>query len=264
MYFRRFNLPTGDSALIPSDIALKLPDNSSLDAKRLHFLVYIPWDDKYLQSLDNADNAYTDFFREMLPYLHARTTDVHIATCMPFIHEFLRAHQGTIDEKVVYIAFILHDSGWSQMSDEEIASSLGITGLALNDDAIHPKERHAILGRNIAMHVLEQEPYASQLTVGQRELIYNAILYHDKPWELGVNGAIPLEMKIVCDVDHLWSFTHENFWQDIVRKKVNPISYLKNLNDELASYFVTEKGKEKAKLLLFERQVEVESWRRLV
>src|SRR6202022_4982506 len=108
---------------------------------------------------------------------------------------------------------------------------------------------------NIAMHVLEREPYASQLTGGQRELIYNAILYHDKPWELAVDGAIPIEMKIVCDVDHLWSFTRENFWQDIIRKKVNPISYLKNLDNELASYFVTEKGKEKATLLLFERQV---------
>lgn len=261
MNFRRFDLPTGNSVLIPNDIELKLPDNSSLDAEKLHFLVYIPWNDTYLQSLDNA---YKDFFREMLPYLHVRTTDVHVATCMPFINELIHAHGGVIDEKVVYIAFILHDSGWSQMSNEEIASSLGITGLALNGDAIRPKEKHAILGRNIAMHVLEHEPYASQLTRNQRELIYNAILYHDKPWELAVNGAIPIEMKIVCDVDHLWSFTHENFWQDVVRKKVSPISYLKNLNNDLASYFVTERGKEKAKFLLYERQAEVESWRRFV
>ena len=60
MNFRRFDLPTGNSVLIPSDIELKLPDNSSLDAEKLHFLFYIPWNDTYLQSLDNA---YKDFFQ---------------------------------------------------------------------------------------------------------------------------------------------------------------------------------------------------------
>lgn len=261
MNFRRFNLPTGNSVLIPSDIQLKLPNNTSLNVENLHFLIYIPWNDLYLQFVDNP---YKDFFKKMLPYLHVRTTDVHVATCAPFLKELINAHAEIIDEQVVYIAFILHDSGWSQMNDEEIANSLGITGLALNSDAIGPKEKHAILGRNIAMQVLEHEPYASQLTRNQRELIYNAILYHDKPWELAVDGAIPIEMKIVCDVDHLWSFTHENFWQDVVRKEVSPISYLKNLNDELASYFVTEEGKEKAKFLLHERRIEVEAWRRFL
>jgi hypothetical protein len=261
MNFREFELPMSNSVLIPSDIELKLPEKTPLNAKKLQFLVNIPWSDKYLQYVDKE---YLDFFNRVLPYLHVRTTDVHVATCIPFIKEFIQAHDGYIDEKVVYIAFILHDSGWSQMSEEEIVSSLGVTGLALNEKAISSKEKHAVLGRNIAMHVLGQEPYASQVTQQQKDLIYNAVLYHDKPWELVVNGAIPVEMKIVCDVDHLWSFTHENFWQDTVRKRVDPTTYLKNLNNDLASYFVTEKGKEKATILLHKREVEVELWRRLV
>jgi hypothetical protein len=261
MNFKSFDLPTGNSVLIPDDIELKLPGRSSLDAKRVHFLVYIPWNDRYLHYVDDA---YRDFFSKMLPYLHVRTTDVHVAICMPFIKDFIHACDGAIDEKVVYTAFILHDAGWSQMSDEEIASSLGVTGLALKGDAIRPKEKHAVLGRSIAIQVLEYEPYAFQFTAEQRHLIYNAILYHDKPWELAVNGNIPLEMKIVCDVDHLWSFTHDNFWQDVVRKGVNPVSYLQNLNTDLAAYFITGQGKEKASILLRERQVEVESWSTLV
>ena len=67
-------------------------------------------------------------------------------------------------------------------------------------------------------------------------------------------------MKLVCDVDHLWSFTHENFWQDTARKSVAPDSYLKNLENDLDGYFVTEQGKRKARSLIEERQVEVEEW----
>src|SRR5438309_1122664 len=98
MNFRKFELPMGNSVLIPSDIELKLPEKSPLNAKKLHFLVYIPWGEKYFQCVDKE---YLDFFNQVLPYLHARTTDVHIATCMPFIKEFIHAYDGHIDEKVV-------------------------------------------------------------------------------------------------------------------------------------------------------------------
>lgn len=52
---------------------------------------------------------------------------------------------------------------------------------------------------------------------------------------------------IVCDVDHLWSFTKENFWQDTVRKEIDPELYAQNLARDLDGYFVTDAGKKKAK-----------------
>ena len=65
---------------------------------------------------------------------------------------------------------------------------------------------------------------------------------------------------MVCDVDHLWSFTHENFWQDTVRKGVDPPAYLANLGADLESCFVGEAGRRKAKQMLKARANEVRSW----
>ena len=47
---------------------------------------------------------------------------------------------------------------------------------------------------------------------GQTEGTYlQAIRYHVKPQQLAGMGVIPAEARIVCDADHLWSFTHANF-----------------------------------------------------
>jgi hypothetical protein len=258
--FTPFKVSPKILAWIPDDIELRIPEKTSLDPVNLHFLIYIPWNDRYIE---RVDPAYRDFFRTVLPYLHFRTTDVHVVTCLPFISELIGATQEKVDERVVQIAFILHDSGWSQMSELEIAHSLGVEGLSLSGEAINPKARHAILGRDIARKILGDYPFQPALTAVLKDQIYEAILYHDKPWELAAGGEIPIHMKIVCDVDHLWSFTHPNFWQDTVRKGVQPDSYLKNLGDDLEDYLVTEPGKQKARELLGLRGAEVDVWKTL-
>ena len=253
-----FNLPIGESAWIPADIELRIPDKTSLDPSNLHYLIYIPWHDKYLELIDDA---YRDFFKVVLPFLHVRTTDVHVATCLPFIKELVQAEEETLDERVVHIAFMLHDSGWSQMTEVEIAHSLGVQGLNLSGDAINPKARHAFLGQQIAQKILGEYQFNPPLTSKQKDWIYQAILFHDKPQELAAGSEIPTTVKVVCNADHLWSFTHPNFWQDTLRKGVKPDSYLENLGKDLENYFVSEPGKQKAKQLLEARGVEVEAWK---
>jgi hypothetical protein len=255
--FILFRLPSGETAWIPSDVNLRFPDKTSIDPSLLHYLIYIPWDDKYIEKVDPA---YRGFFEAVLPYLHVRTTDIHIATCLPFVNELIRADHESVDEQVVYPAFILHDSGWSQMSELEIAESLGVKGLALSGEAVTPKARHVKLGKEIAQRILGEYPFQPPLTDKQKELIYLAILYHDKPQELATLGGIPASVRVVCDVDHLWSFTHENFWQDTVRKGVDPRVYLENLSKDLDGYFVAEPGRQKARQMLEVRGSEVKSW----
>ena len=257
--FRVFNLPTGEQAFIPADVELKLPEQAALGPNQLHFLIYIPWNHRYLGQIDKS---YRDFFITVLPYLHTRTTDVHIATCFPFVNELIQAAGAKVDEQVIHLAFILHDVGWSQLSEAEIAASLGITGVALTASARGPKEKHALVGRDLAQQLLARYPFAPPLTETQKEWIAQAILYHDKPWELARPAALPLEIKLVCDVDHLWSLTHENFWQDTVRKGVAPPTYLSSLESDLEAYFITEPGKTKARYLLQKRQAEVLAWTR--
>ncbi len=256
--FVPFSLPTGQVGWIPDDIELRIPDNSSLDTGDLHYLIYIPWHDKYLELVDEA---YRDFFKVVLPFLHVRSTDVHVATCLPFIKEIVQAEGEPVDERVVQIAFMLHDSGWSQMTELEIAKSLGVTGLSLSGEAIQPKAKHAILGQQVAQKILGEYSFQPPLTLEQKEWIYKAILFHDKPQELATAGGIPTSVKVVCNVDHLWSFTHPNFWQDTLRKGVEPAAYLENLGKDLDHYFVSEPGKRKARQLIEARGQEVEAWK---
>ena len=255
--FRLFTLPKDEQALIPEELELQLPEQSTLAPELLHFLLFIPWSDHLLS---RVDAPYRDFFQVVLPYLHTRTTDVHIATCFPFADELIQAAGTAVDERVVHLAFLLHDVGWSQLSEAEIAASLGVTGVTLNAQALGPKEKHALVGKDLAQRLLASYPFDPQLTTAQHDWICQAVLYHDKPWELAKQGKLPLEIKLVCDVDHLWSFTHENFWQDTVRKGVAPPTYLTNLERDVATYFVTEQGKHKARALLENRREEVERW----
>jgi hypothetical protein len=256
--FTQFKSPNGKSVWIPDDIELRIPKKTSLDPASVHFLIYIPWHDYYLKSVDPA---YLDFFKTVLPTLHVRTTNVHVTTCLPFIKDLIKQSDREVDERVVQIAFMLHDSGWSRMSEMEIAHSLGVQGLSLSGEAVNPKERHVILGQQIAQETLDQYPFQLPLTDSQKDSIYQAILYHDKPWELAKRGELPASMEIVCNVDHLWSFTHKNFWQDTVRKEVPPDSYLENLGQDLNGYFVSESGRRKARQLLSDRRDEVLAWK---
>ncbi len=255
--FRSFDLPSGERAWIPSDISLRIPQLTSIAPHLLHHLVYIPWDPRYLELVDPA---YRDFVSYVLRYLHVRTTDVHVATCLPFARELMRDTPGPVDAQVVHVAFILHDCGWSQMSDQELADSLGVEGLALSGAAVSPKARHAELGRDLATRLLTQYALDPPLGDEQKEMIYTAILFHDKPGQLAAMGNGPTSIQIVCDTDHLWSFTHENFWQDTLRKDVDPRLYLNALGKDLDGYFVTAPGKEKALQLLKDRDIEVRRW----
>jgi hypothetical protein len=255
--FTLFNLPGGGSIWIPADVNLQLPISISIRPDLIHYLIYIPWDDKYLEGIDPA---YREFFRTVLPYLHSRTTDVHVATCLPFVKELLTAERRRGDERVVNLAFILHDSGWSQMTEIEVANSLGVKGLVLAGTAINPKLRHAELGVELARRILMEYTFQTQLTTRQIDLISQAILYHDRPQQLARMGIIPLELQVVCDVDHLWSFTHANFWQDTARKSIDPKTYLNNLENDLDGYFVSEPAKLKARKMLEQRALETNSW----
>jgi hypothetical protein len=259
--FVAFDLPSGERAWIPGDIHLDVPRSTSVAPDLLHYLVFIPWEARYL---DLVPPAYRDFFSFVLPCLQVRTTDVHVATCLRFAGELIREDPRDVDERVVHVAFILHDSGWSQMTEAEIAASLGVAGLALSGAAVGPKGRHVELGRDLAVGILSEYPFAPPLTGTQNEMIYTAIVFHDRPEQLAAMGGVPPAIQVVCDTDHLWSFTHENFWQDTVRKGVRPPVYLDNLGRDLDGYFVTPAGKQKAVRMLDERAAEVRSWQEWV
>lgn len=243
----------------PGDIHLAVPQESNLPEREQHFLIYIPWNENYLRLVPEE---FRQFFQEILPFLSARTTDVHTAVCLQYLDEFIQqaSEQGKkVNRKVLAYALMLHDAGWSQMAEEEIATSLGVTGLALNESAMGSKEKHALLGEKIARQILTRKQDELAVSDEEIDLICRAIRYHDKPEAVvGQGNAMPVEVQLLVDLDHIWSFTRFNFWQDTLRKGVDPANYLANLAQDLDKYFVTDIGKSKAHELLLERRKEVE------
>lgn len=245
-----------NNADLPFDIRLALPKSTALSPDQQHFLIYIPWRESYLELVPAE---YREFFIAILPYLHARTTDVHTAVSMSFLKDFVTQFSDPINERAVALALMLHDAGWSKLSELEIANSLGVTGLKLTENAIAPKEKHAIESEKIARKVLTDTLFAPPLSNEEIELICQAVRFHDQPEAVaGADEPMPLEVQILVDLDHIWSFTHENFWQDTVRKGVYAADYVVNLENDLDSYFVTTQGKALARKLLAERKSEVD------
>lgn len=257
MQFKHLTLPDQNiDGYVPESLELRLPDNTTLPLENQHFLLYIPWQDSYLALVPTH---FQSFFKIVLPYLGVRTTDVHTAICMNIMRDFSRDFQRLgVGEKLVGLALMLHDSGWSQLSEAEVAASLGVTGLQLTASALQPKEKHAVEGEKIARQLLLAHQTELNITEADIELICKAVLYHDKPEAVaGMGNAMPLEVQFLVDLDHIWSFTQENFWQDTLRKGVTSETYHQNLQQDLATYFVTELGKKKAQLLLDERAQEI-------
>lgn len=237
-----------------SALGLLIPKNNSLPESDRHFLLYIPWDDKYLSSIPSE---FKSKFRDCLPYLGVRTTDVHVAICFRYFNRLVADYEQStstkIDREVVGLSLILHDIGWSQLSESEVAASLGVTGLKLTETAVAPKEKHAIAGEKIARDFLDKWG----IDQARKEIICKCVRWHDKPEAISDNGVFPAEVQLLTDLDHLWSFTPENFWQDTQRKDLPAEDYLQNLSRDLDAYFVTDVGKNLARQLLADRKNEV-------
>ena len=255
--FRKVVTPDNKCFRIPTDIELVFPEES-LPPDLLRCLVYIPWERDYLHF---CPKRFKRFFEFVLPYLKPRTTDVHTAVCLSYWSNYtkkLEKQRGAkINKKIVAYGLILHDCGWSALNKKEIADSLAVKGLKIKGEAISPKRKHADEGAKIARKILNEYKFKPALTKEEKGVICKAVFWHDKTEKVR-DRKFPIEIKAVMDVDHLWSFTKLNFWQDTVRKDVSPQDYSKNLERDLDSYFIFEIGKELAYTLLKKRKKEVD------
>lgn len=258
--FTIFFLPTGEVFFVPEDIDLHFPSKTKISTDKLHHLVYIPWKNDYLNYIPKP---YQKFFQYVLPRLNIRTTDVHTARSLAFATELIKIIRVPLDEKIIFISLILHDIGWSLLSEEEIAASLGVRGAAISGVAENPKRKHTLLGEELAEKILQEFIFSTPLTAKEKSLILTAVLLHDSPEKISKSEGAPIEIKIICDADHLWSFTRQNFWQDTVRKKINPETYFQNLHEDIDKYFTTKEGKQKARELLHRRKTEVLEWQKI-
>lgn len=250
MKFKTIDVPGLGLRKIPEDVSIIVSTNPILVKKQSHSLVEIPWDNKYLR---NIPAGFVESFKIVLPKLHVRCTDVHTAISFSFFDCLLdKYNEEKIDKEVIGLALILHDVGWSKLTDEEIALSLGTKGVKVTKESLGPKEKHLVEGVKLAKGILDE--YFTALSQEKKDLILKAILYHDKPEFVNdIKNTVPLEVKLLIDLDHLWSFTHEDFWLDTIRKNVDPLTYAKNIEKDIDTYFITKEGKIIARKLLEKR-----------
>ena len=255
-HFWNLDLPEGNHAPVPNDIKIVLPETSAITPDRLHLLAYIPWDEKYL---GKVPEAYRDFFSFVVPYLHARTTDVHTVLSVSHVAELIALTDVPVRERLLTISVILHDSGWAQLSEEEIANSLDYSALAYSDQALQPKKAHSIVGAKMATKLLDEYGNTG-LSSEEKALVSQLVYFHDQvlPWGEVTLGKPPIEYYLLGDADRLWSYTHENFWLDTIRKNVPARQYVQNLDNALEDFFLTEQGKQIARRLIAERKAEVD------
>lgn len=259
--FKRVGLPTGAQTLIPDDIIIRFPKVRNIALDDHHYLAYIPWNDSYLSLIPET---YRDFYRYALPHLHVRTSDVHTAVSVSQLPYLLTGHREHIDQDLVYYALMLHDCGWSMVDQQGLVSSLSYSGVSpTSRSSLKPKQQHLVYGAALAFKLMDAYTFdANGPTDAEQYAISEIIRRHDNdaPWEAGKYGVITPEMNIVCDADRLWSYTHENFWLDTIRKDVTPEAYIATITAEIPTYFFTRQGKARARQLINERKPEVAAY----
>jgi HD superfamily phosphohydrolase YqeK len=259
--FHVIQLPQGGEAYVPKDIKLTFPKADKININEQHYLAYIPWQERFLEHIPPS---YREFYCSILPQLANRTSDVHTALSVAQIPVLLDAYPKA-NERIVYLATILHDIGWSEVSKQGLVDSLNYSGVLPTENAKHAKRQHLIFGEALAYKLLDDFDFDFDLTEDDAYYITEIIRRHDndQKWEQGKYGDITLETKLVCDADRLWSYTHENFWQDTVRKGVEPAAYLETIHTAVPTYFFTPIGRSRAHALLRSRRDEVSAYQRL-
>ena len=246
MIFREIILPDVKHAFVPDDIEIVVPSSADVpevDNQFIHSLAYIPWSDKYMRYVPEG---YKEFYKTILPKLNARTTDVHSALSVSFVDELIERSGQKTNRHTLVIATLLHDIGWAQLSPKQIALSLNYSAFTYTEEALLPKRLHASLGAEIAANVLAVDT-TLDLSQDDKDYIANLVRYHDQidPWP---HKPEPSEYLLLGDADRLWSYTHENFWLDTIRKNIKPAEYLKNIAESIDNYFLTEAGREIARV----------------
>lgn len=261
MKWHTIQLPTGNHTTLPKDVMLAFLNDQTLTPQQRCATAYIPWQARYLKSVPVEFRA---FFEHVLPYLGNRTTNIHTAKSVEQI-PFLLYDNPTADRRIVYLATILHDAGWSLVSMQGIADSLSYSGLALSEASRLPKEQHVLIGAAMAYDLLDNYDFGDgPLFEASKRHISQIIRRHDHDasWNKGKFPILSIETLLVCDADRLWSYTHENFWQDTVRKNVRADEYLVTITGAIDTYFGTPAGKARAHALVNERRLEVAEWQR--
>jgi len=176
---------------------------------------------------DDMEKLCNKLFDLAKPYLSVRSNQEHSEASFSFAKELQKQLGGS--KRIIYPAIILHDVGWSAVSEELHLKAFGPKEVDLKINRIHEVE-----GAKIAKKLLQVVPMDNK----EREEICRIIQNHDSG-----DSPLTLEEKIVKDSDKLFRFSPRGFAIDAERFGINPREYWQILNDFKEQWFFNELGK---------------------
>lgn len=165
-----------------------------------------------------------ELFRLAEPYLAVRSDLPHARISHQYCLRLLKEEGG--DRRIVELAVILHDVGWSKLTPEEIKRAFGVR--VSGKEAEQLNRIHEIEGAAIAGRLLQSLDYDQTLT----EQITGMIKRHDSG-----NHPESLEEKLLKDSDKLWRFSGFGFWNEIERQGLEPLELYHFLEARRPAWF---------------------------
>ena len=150
------------------------------------------------------DKLFDKIWTLALTYQDKRDDKGHAAVTLHYAQRLLESEKG--DKNIIIPAIILHDTGWSQLSDEERMTIFDNN--ATKDEKLKLRYKHQEEGVIIAKNILEQVKYPKKFT----EEILEIISQHDTR-----KGFLSNNEGLVRDADKLWRFSKIGFDADIKR-----------------------------------------------
>ncbi|MFA5926042.1 MAG: HD domain-containing protein [Parcubacteria group bacterium] len=183
-----------------------------------------------------SKEIYQKIWDAALPYQDKRDDAGHAEIVTNFALKLCKIED--VNEEIVIPAAILHDIGWSQLSDKE--RFVIFYKKATKEEMLHIRLRHQEEGVKLAKKILEDVGYTS----GSIRKIVEIISEHDTR-----KVFLSKEDGIMRDADKLWCFSKLGLGADHRRRKEGFSSYFKQLKENIdnRSFFFSESARKIAR-----------------
>ncbi|KUO76985.1 MAG: phosphohydrolase [Desulfosporosinus sp. BRH_c37] len=172
-------------------------------------------------------NIYDQIYMLAFPYLQTRSNEIHIPISRRFAENLLLKEQG--DPEIVIPAILLHDVGWSMLTEDMQLKAFGRVDSDMGLNRIHEVE-----GVKIAKRILEEVGYNSQKTVE----IINIIDEHDSR-----QSVISDNDRLVKDADKLFRYTSEGLVLYLIYFNATFEDWVAWFKSHVDSWFFTQTAK---------------------
>lgn len=200
--------------------------------------------EQFIASPELDNPAWQRIWDLALRYQDTRQDTGHTATVTYYAIALLEMETDT-DPRIVVPAAILHDIGWSQLTEQERMGS--VDGSLKGAEELAVRIKHQEEGVRLAREILQAVGYDPVLT----EQILDIISGHDTRKE-----SPNINDSIMRDADKMWRFSALGVQADLDRRDISTEEWLSKRLDDITNrpgYFFTEVAKELAKRELAQR-----------